>query len=147
MMETALFVKIFAVGAAIGAAAIVAGKVARKVKSKSENQNSADFTTAHVETLYIKDVLSFFDNIEQNGYTGLVVYISPQDSNNSIVNHCRKEFQKKFGNKEGIALLLLNNDKKIVKGKLFSFDQMDGELNEMFEEWNIFKTDYSIIKK
>ena len=97
MMETALFVKIFAVGAAIGAAAIVAGKVARKVKSKSENQNSADFTTAHVETLYIKDVLSFFDNIEQNGYTGLVVYISPQDSNNSIVNHCRKEFQKKFG--------------------------------------------------
>ena len=97
MITASLLIKICVAGAAIGAAAIVAGKVARKVKSKSENQNSADFTTAHVETLYIKDVLSFFDNIEQNVYTGLVVYISPQDSNNSIVNHCRKEFQKKFG--------------------------------------------------
>ena len=146
-METALFVKIFAVGAAIGATAIIAGKVVKKVNSKSKKAKSVDISSSHVSILYTKDVLSFFDNIGHNGYTGMVVYISPQDSNNSIVNHCRKEFQKKFGNKEGIALLLLDNDKKIVKGKLFSFDKMDGELNEMFEEWNIFKTDYSIIKK
>ena len=119
----------------------------RKAKSKFANQKSADFSFIHTEILQTQNILSFVENIESNDSVGLVIYISPKDSNNSIVNHCRQEFQKKFGNKEGIALLELDNNKKIVMGKLYSFDAMEEKLNEIFEEWNLYNTDYRVIKK
>jgi len=131
---------------------MVVVKTASKVKRgkrKQENTGSMSSVCAKhdVTVLKMENITPFLAEVEQNDHICVIIYISPKGNNKIGDNKYKEQFQKVFGDNEGLGVLLLDENKKIIKMELYSYETMDDELNETLEKWNVFEKDYCVIKK